>query len=506
MKSIKQGLYQTQQQKLSPQQIQFVKLLQLPVTELEDRIRQELDDNMTLEMSESETEADNNEVMDNTDMFPVTTNPTDDSSESELSDEENIPENNEKEEISLEEIMSYDDTESYKTIQDDEDRDEIPIPQYQTLIEDLQQQVNLLPFTDTQKQIAELIIGSLEDDGYLKIPLETIQDDLDFKKNIKVSISEIEYVLEKIRYLDPVGIASRNLQECLTTQLKAKRSSKNAQDVDMCLKILTDLFDEFTKKHYDKIIKKLHITEDKLKELIKIITSLNPKPGDTSTAASIRTDYIIPDFTVTIVDDNKLQVTLNSKNTPELRINREYQEILRDYENNPKATQAMKDTIALIKSKIESAKWFIDAIKQRQNTLLLTMNCIADIQKDYFLTGDESKLKPMVLKDVADKIGMDISTVSRVANSKYVETDFGTFPLKHFFSEGIATETGEEVSNKEVKRALKELIDNEDKHNPISDDELSQMLQDRGYQIARRTVAKYREQLGIPVARLRKTI
>ncbi|MCS7029125.1 MAG: RNA polymerase factor sigma-54 [Bacteroidia bacterium] len=504
MKSIKQGLYQTQQQKLSPQQIQFVKLLQLPVTELEDRIKQELDDNMVLEIAENDTETDAENVETVDTFAPSITSPTEDTEEQENYEEE-IAEENENNEISLDEIMTYDEVESYKTAQDDEDRDEIPIPQYQTLIEDLQQQVSLLPLTETQKQIAEIIIGSLEDDGYLKIPLESIQDDLDFKKGIKVSIEEIEEVLEKIRYLDPVGIASRNLQECLTTQLKAKRNSKNAEDIDLCLKILTDLFDEFTKKHYDKIIKKLHISEEKLKHLIKIITSLNPKPGDTTTAATIRTDYIIPDFTVTAIDGN-LQVTLNSKNAPELRISREYQEILKEYESNPKPTQAMKDTIALIKSKIESAKWFIDAIKQRQNTLLVTMNCIAELQKEYFLTGDESKLKPMVLKDVADRIGMDISTVSRVANSKYVETDFGIFPLKHFFSEGIATESGEEVSNKEVKHVLKELIDNEDKHNPISDDELSQLLQSRGYQIARRTVAKYREQLGIPVARLRKMI
>lgn len=504
MKGLKQGLHQSQQQKLSPQQIQFVKLLQLPVTELEERVKQELDDNMTLEEGENENSQEQ-ENIDNTENY-ISSNTKEEDDENDYNEEESHEENSQKDEVSLDEIMSYDDTEGYKTTQDDEDKDELPIPQYQSIIEELQQQVNLLPLTENQKQIAELIIGSIEDDGYLKTPLETIQDDLDFKKGIKVSIPEIEYVLEKIRYLDPVGIGSRSLQECLITQLKAKRNAKNAQDIDLCLKILSDLFDEFTKKHYEKIIRKLNINEEKLKELIKIITSLNPKPGDTSTAATTRTEYIIPDFTVTVIDGNELQVTLNSKNAPELRINREYQDILKEYENNPKPTQAMKDTIQLIRSKIESAKWFIDAIKQRQNTLLLTMNCIAALQKEYFLTGDESKLKPMVLKDVADKINMDISTVSRVANSKYVETDFGTFPLKHFFSEGITTDTGEEVSNKEVKRALKELIDNEDKHNPISDDELSQMLQDKGYQIARRTVAKYREQMGVPVARLRKMI
>jgi RNA polymerase sigma-54 factor len=502
MKGLKQGLYQSQQQKLSPQQIQFVKLLQLPVTELEERVKQELDDNMTLEEGENEA----SQESDNTDNIENYANNIKDDEEENYEEEGTHEDDTSKEEVSLDEIMSYDDTEGYKTSQDEEDKDELPIPQYQSIIEELQQQVNLLSLTDNQKQIAEIIIGSIEDDGYLKTPLETIQDDLDFKKNIKVSVPEIEYVLEKIRYLDPVGIGSRSLQECLVTQLKAKKNSKNADDIDLCIKILSDLFEEFTKKHYDKIMRKLGLSEEKLKELVKIITGLNPKPGDTSTAATTRTEYIIPDFTVTVIDGNKLQVTLNSKNAPELRINREYQDILKEYENNPKATQAMKDTIALIRSKIESAKWFIDAIKQRQNTLLLTMNCITTLQEEYFLTADESKLKPMVLKDVADRINMDISTVSRVANSKYVETDFGTFPLKHFFSEGIVTDTGEEVSNKEVKRALKEFIDNEDKHNPISDDELSQMLQDKGYQIARRTVAKYREQMGIPVARLRKMI
>ncbi len=504
MKGLKQGLYQSQQQKLSPQQIQFVKLLQLPVTELEERIKQELDDNMTLEEGESDSNQETDNI-ENTENY-ASINTQDEQEDSYEDEEETHEEDTQKEEVSLDEIMFYDDTEGYKTSQDDEDKDELPIPQYQSIIEELQQQVNLLPLTENQKQIAEIIIGSIEDDGYLKTPLETIQDDLDFKKGIKVSIPEIEYVLEKIRYLDPVGIGSRNLQECLVTQLKAKRNAKNAHDIDLCLKILSDLFEEFTKKHYDKIMRKLGLSEEKLKELVKIITGLNPKPGDTSTAATTRTEYIIPDFTVTVIDGNRLQVTLNSKNAPELRINKEYQDILKEYENNPKATQAMKDTIALIRSKIESAKWFIDAIKQRQNTLLLTMNCIAALQEEYFLTADESKLKPMVLKDVADRINMDISTVSRVANSKYVETDFGTFPLRHFFSEGIVTDTGEEVSNKEVKRALKEFIDNEDKHNPISDDELSQMLQEKGYQIARRTVAKYREQMGIPVARLRKMI
>lgn len=504
MKGLKTGLHQSQsqQQKLSPQQIQFVKLLQLPVVELEERVKQELDDNMTLE--EGENEANQDENADNLDNFTSATKENEE--DNDYSEEEDNNEEISKEEVSLEEIMSYEDTEGYKTYQDDEDKDELPIPEYQSVIEELQQQANLLLLTDTQKHIAELIIGSIEDDGYLKTPLEAIQDDLDFKKGIKVSIQEIEYVLNKIQYLDPVGIGSRNLQECLIIQLKAKRDTKNAENIDLCLKIVSDLFEEFTKKHYDKIIRKLGIGEEKLKELIKIISSLNPKPGDTSTAASTKTEYIIPDFTVTVVDGNKLEVILNSRNAPELRINREYQEILKEYENNPKPTQAMKDTIALIRSKIESAKWFIDAIKQRQNTLMLTMNCIVELQEEYFLTGDESKLKPMILKDVADKINMDISTISRVANSKYVETDFGTFSLKHFFSEGIVTDTGEEVSNKEVKHVLKELIENEDKHHPISDDDLSQKLKEKGYQIARRTVAKYREQMGIPVARLRKDI
>lgn len=497
MSGIKQGLFQTLQQKLSPQQIQFVKLLQLPTTAFEERIKEELEENPTLE--EGDNEGDDLELS--------FSEPTSESKENATDDNEEEFDNDfdsDNQQDFFEEYMSDDDVDSYKT-NPDEERDEIPVAQINTLLETVQGQADLLSFNATQKAIAQVIIGSLEEDGYLRTSLDSIQDDLDFRQNIKVTLPEIEYVLSKIQNLEPIGIAARSLQECLTVQLKAMQTPKNTKDIQLCLLIVHELFDEFSKKHYEKMMRKLDVSESKLKELIEMITHLNPKPGESQGSSNIKTEYIIPDFTV-VREGDDLRIILNSKNAPDLRINRQYQEILVDYEKSNKPSKEMKDMVTFIKSKIESARWFIDAIRQRQNTLMITMQTIVNLQKEFFFIGDESSLKPMVLKDVAERIQMDISTVSRVANSKYVETDFGLYQLKYFFSEGISTESGTEVSNKEVKRALKDFVESEDKHKPYSDDELAEMLNKKGYNIARRTVAKYREQLEIPVARLRRKL
>lgn len=481
----KLNLNQVLSQKLSPQQIQFIKLLQVPTTELEARVEEELEINPALEEGKEEG---------------------DDAQEEVLAD--NYDEGNkEDKDINLEDYLS-DDYGGYKMqgdgnyTPDEEDR-EMPLSSGTSLHEQLLSQLSFLRLDEHQKLIGKQLIGSIESDGYIRRDLEAIINDLAFSQNVETDLDEVEEVLRKIQNFDPAGIAARSLQECLIIQLERKEHQED-EVVQKAIKVVTDCFDEFTKKHYDKILKKCNLSEEDLKEVIQMITRLNPKPGGGSDGL-MRTQYIIPDFLLNVVN-GKPEITLNSRNAPELRVSRSYSEMFEAYEKSDKKDKKLKDTVSFVKQKLDAAKWFIDAIKQRQQTLLKTMHAILDYQKEFFEEGDETKLKPMILKDIAERIDMDISTVSRVANSKAIQTEFGVFPLKYFFSEGISTEGGEDVSNREVKSVLQKLVDNEDKRKPLSDDKLVKLLNEKGYNIARRTVAKYREQLQIPVARLRKEL
>lgn len=478
----KLGLTQTLSQKLSPQQIQFIKLLQIPTVELESRIEEELESNPALEEGSDE--------------------PVDDN----LNASDDMEENSYDDDIDLKDYI-HDDFSGYKMQGDgfnpDEEDKEIPIATTSSLTEMLEDQLGFLGLDERQFKIGKQLIGSIESDGYIRRDLEAIINDLAFSQNIETDLEEVEDILKKIQTFDPPGIAARDLQECLLLQLDRKESQNGVTDI--AKRLLTDSFEDFTKKHYDKIIKKLNLAdEEELKDAINLITKLNPKPGGAATGIA-KTQYLIPDFILTN-NNGKLELTLNSKNAPELKISRSYSDMIDAYEKSDKKDKKLKETISFVKQKLDSAKWFIDAIRQRQQTLLNTMRAIVDYQYEFFLDGEESSLRPMILKDIATAIDMDISTVSRVANSKSVQTEFGIFPLKYFFSEGISTDSGEDVSSREVKHALKELIDNEDKKKPLSDDKLEKMLKNKGYNIARRTVAKYREQLNIPVARLRKEL
>jgi len=479
------GLSQTLTQKLSPQQIQFIKLLQVPTAELETRIEEELEVNPALEEGkDNETPEIENEQ------------------EQEPSGEDSLPDSTD--ELNVEDYIRDEDYTGFKMQGDgisEEDRD-IPIPTMSSLNETLLTQLGFLGLNEHEHDIGEQLIGSIESDGYIRRDLEAIMNDLAFSQNIETDFEEVENILYKIQEFDPPGIAARDLKECLVLQLERKIDGSSS--INLARKILTECFDEFTKKHYDKIQKKLDITEKQLKGAVFIITKLNPKPGDASVSSS-KSQYIIPDFILTNLDGN-LELTLNSRNAPELRISRSYSDMFKAYHKGDKKDKKLKETVSFVKQKLDSAKWFIDAIRQRQHTLLRTMNAIVQYQYNFFLTGDESKLKPMILKDIAERINMDISTVSRVANSKSIQTEFGIFILKYFFSEGIATDTGEDVSSREVKHVLKKFIDEENKNKPLSDDKLEKHLKAQGYFIARRTVAKYREQMNIPVARLRKEL
>ena len=480
-------LSQSLSQKLSPQQIQFIKLLQVPTAELDTRVEEELEINPALEEGKEEEKSDSEEEFE------------DNSFEEENSFEEK--------DVNIDDYLN-DDYSGYKMQGDgnyspDDDDREMPLSGGISLHEQLIAQMGFLKLDERQKIIARQLIGSIENDGYIRRDLEAIINDLVFSQNIESDIDEVEEILRKIQGFDPAGIAARNLQECLVIQLERKEHHDDPT-VQKAIKIVSDCFDEFTKKHYSKIQKKLDLEEEELKESVNMITRLNPKPGGISDGL-VKTQYIIPDFILTNTD-GKLEISLNSRNAPELRISRSYSEMFDAYEKSDKKDKKLKDTVTFVKQKLDSAKWFIDAIKQRQLTLLKTMQAILDFQGDFFYEGDETKLKPMILKDIAEKIDMDISTVSRVANSKSIQTEFGIYPLKYFFSEGIATDSGEDVSNKEVKSVLQSLVDAESKKRPLSDDKLVKMLNDSGYNIARRTVAKYREQLQIPVARLRKEL
>lgn len=481
----KLGLVQSLHQKLSPQQIQFIKLLQIPTAELDSRIEEELEINPALE--EGKEEHNDEKDFDNEDGNLE--------SEDETRDDD----------INIEDYIRDDDISGYKMQGDgpsDEEDREIPMASYTSLNDSLMAQLGFLKLDDDQTQIGEQIIGSIDQDGYLRRELDNIVNDLAFSSNIETNAEEVEEILFKIQDFDPAGIGARNLNECLLLQVE--RKDRTLPEVQRAEFVLRNHFDEFTKKHYDKIQKKMNLSDEDLKDAITIITKLNPKPGGVS-GGDVKTQYIFPDFML-INNHGKLEVSLNSKNAPDLRVSPAYQDMFDAYDKSAKNDKKLKEAVTFVKQKLDSARWFIDAIKQRQLTLLRTMRAIVDFQYGFFLEGDESQLKPMILKDIALIIDMDISTVSRVANSKAVQTEFGIYPLKYFFSEGIATESGEDVSSREVKHILKTFIDEEDKRKPLSDEKLEKMLNDKGYTIARRTVAKYREQLNIPVARLRKEL
>ncbi len=493
--ALHQSLQQKLLQKLSPQQIQLMKLLQVPTAQLEERIKEEMEENPALEQSEEGHE----------DEFETKDEFTEDG------DDEFEPDGSEEEydNIDITEYVQDGDDEvgDYKLRDDNypeaDDNKVTPHRVEASFNEMMLQQLGLLKLTEEERKIAEQVVGSLDDDGYLRREVTSIMDDLAFRQNIDASEEEIERIVRMIQQFDPPGIGARTLQECLLLQLE--RKLEQGKHIELAIKVLDKYFDEFTKKHYEKIQKGLSLTDEQLREIIQQIIRLNPKPGGNIGESSKGENYIIPDFFI-VNNNGKLELTLNSRNAPDLRISEGYRDMLRDYEKGSKKDKRQKEAVLFIKQKIDSAKWFIDAIKQRQNTLLNTMEAILNYQYDFFLTGDETELKPMILKDIAERTALDISTVSRVANSKFVQTEFGTYRLKFFFSESLQTESGEEVSTREVKKILTDIIEEESKKQPYSDERLTEMLQEKGYNIARRTVAKYREQLNIPVARLRKIL
>ena len=503
--SLGQSLHQRQLQRLSPQQIQLMKLLQIPTAQIEQRIKEELEENPALEMNADLLEGD---------MEKSVEEMKDDLLEGNMEEEEAIPVD--EFEMSNEELSNYDydddgDIANYKTKDDYypelDDEKVIPIKAELSLHEILMDQLSMLALEEHAYKIAEQIIGSLDDDGYLRRALQSIADDLAFKQSMNVNVAEIEVLLQKVQQFDPPGIGARNLQECLLLQLKRKKEDTGEVDeiTLLAIAIIEKYFDEFTRKHYDKIQKSLHLDDSQIKKVLHQIVSLNPKPGAETGHMSEADKYIIPDFTV-LINNSKLELILNSRNAPPLVISDDYKLMLKEYDRGNKQDKAQKEAVFFLKQKIDSAKWFIEMILQRQQTLLKTMNSILIHQDAFFMSGDTTKLRPMILKDIAQKTNLDVSTVSRVANSKYVQTEFGTFLLKYFFSESLTTDSGEEVSTKEVKAILEELLESENKLKPLSDDELTEQLQNKGYNIARRTVAKYREQLNIPVARLRKEL
>jgi RNA polymerase sigma-54 factor len=488
---LRQNLQQKLLQKLSPQQIQFIKLLQVPTVSLDARIKEELEENPALE--DTSLADMNDPIEEYPDKDP------DDFNESEQEDN--------YDEFNVDDYLQDDNPADYGSKYDsndpEDDNKELPYAVTNTFFENLQAQLDLVQLDDNDYLVAQQIIGSLDDDGYLRRDISSMVDDLAFSQNLMVEEEDVEDLLKIIQTFEPSGIGARDLQECLLIQLR-KKDQQNPI-VIKAMEVVEMHLDEFTKKHYDKLEKSLNVSPEDLKGIVAEILKLNPKPGD-SGASNVKQMQVIPDFHIA-KNEGILILTLNSKNAPELRVSKSYQEMFEHYEKTSEKDKKLKEAVQFVKQKLDSAKWFIDAIKQRQQTLLKTMNAIMNYQYDFFLNdGDEKFLKPMILKDIADRIGMDISTVSRVANSKYVQTEFGTFLLKSFFSEAIQTESGEEVSNKEVKKILEECIGSEDKLKPLADEKLTDILKDKGYNIARRTVAKYREQLGIPVARLRKEL
>lgn len=490
---LRQSLHQKLLQKLSPQQIQLMKLLQLPTVALEQRIKEELEINPALEEGPETDEVDNKDDEDDDGLFE---NDDDGGDEKESSKDEDF---------SLDDYMDEDEGLSYRERVNnsgpDDERREMPLSQGPGFHDLLLTQLGLQPLDDHHYQVGAYLIGNIDEDGYLRRELAAVVDDIAFSLNITTTEDELKELLDLIQSFDPAGVGARDLQECLLLQLQ--RKVPKTAEVVLAMRVVQEHMEEFSKKHYDKISRRLGVDDDSLKRVIREITSLNPRPGNAASDSSRAVQDVVPDFIVSN-NDGKLDLTLNERNMPELRVSGVYGQMLQEYARSK--DKSSKEAVTFIKQKIDSAKWFMDALRQRQQTLLLTMQTIMEYQYEYFIDGDETHLKPMILKDIADRVGLDISTVSRVANSKYVQTQFGTFLLKTFFSESLSTDSGEEVSTREVKKILSDCIGAEDKRKPLTDDRLAKILKDKGYNIARRTVAKYREQLEIPVARLRKEL
>ncbi|MCM4169261.1 RNA polymerase sigma-54 factor [Arenibacter antarcticus] len=484
---LKQHLQFKLSQKLSPQQIQLMKLIQLPTQAFEQRLKQELEENPALETGKEETEPQEDEFDD-------------------LYDDETDSENISAEDINIDEYLSDDEIPEYRTqannYSSDDEEKSVPYAAGISFNQYLINQLNTVYLNDEEWSIAEFLVGSVDESGYIRRPLTDIMDDLAFTQNIYTDEKTIKKVLRIVQELDPAGVASQSLEECLLIQLKRKEPTAS---IELAISLLEKSFEQFSKKHYQKLIQKHNISEVQLKAAITEIERLNPKPGGSYSGNNRIVEHVVPDFTIRITE-GQLELSLNGRNAPELHVSREYNNMLEGYKNSKEKSRSQKDTVMFIKQKLDSAKWFIDAIRQRQQTLFITMNEIMHYQKEYFLSGDERKLRPMILKDVADAINMDVSTVSRVANSKYVDTPYGTKLIKEYFSESMKNDQGEDVSTKEIKKILETVIGEEIKKKPLTDDKLAKILLEKGYPIARRTVAKYREQLDIPVARLRKQI
>jgi len=482
---LRQQLQQKLQQKLSPAQIQVIKMLEVPTLELEERIRQELEENPALEEG-AESEKETEEM-----------------------DDLSIDDGGNNDDFDPEEYMADDDIPDYKlkannTSKDDKYED-IPFSVGMTFHEFLLDQVGLLQLTEHERLLTEYVIGNIDDEGYLRRTPEAMVDDIVFQAGIQTTDEEMEHIIRRVRQLDPAGVAASNLQECLLLQLERKEQSTS---VKLALKLVKEYFEEFSRKHFDKIQRGLEMDDVMLKKVMKEITHLNPKPGSAWSGNILEKSMttIVPDF-ILENNENQLTVSLNNSNVPELRVSSTYNEMFQDYAGNKQnQSREMKDAVMFVKQKIDAARWFIDAIKQRQQTLLTTMMAIVDFQRDFFIEGDDTFLKPMILKDIADRTGYDISTISRVSNSKYIQTEFGIFPLKYFFSESMTNDLGEEISTREIKQILLQCIESENKQKPITDEALAAVLKTKGYLVARRTIAKYREQLNIPVARMRKEI
>lgn len=484
---LKQSLNLKLQQKLSPQQIQLMKLIQLPTQAFEQRLKEEMNENPALEAGkEEEYEKDEYEA---------------DSDESFDDDNETI----EADDINIDEYLSDDETPDYKLSANnysDEEQRESPLAASVSFHQDLLNQLHTFILTDQEREIAEFLVGNIDEQGYIRRSIPDIVDDMAFTQGIYTDEKTVERILHIVQELEPAGIGARDLQECLLLQLKSKSPSES---VELATHIIDEQFDAFTKKHYDKLRAKYDVSQEQLRTAITEIEKLNPKPGGSFAQGTRLIEHVVPDFTIR-VNEGELELSLNGRNAPTLHVSRDYQEMLQTYKESREKSQQQKDAVQFIKQKLDSAKWFIDAIRQRQETLLVTMNAIMNYQKEYFLSGDEVNLRPMILKDIADEVGLDISTISRVANSKYVDTPYGTKLIKEFFSEAMLNDQGEEVSTIEIKKILQDVIEEEDKNKPLPDDQLAEILKQRGYPIARRTVAKYREQLEIPVARMRRKI
>ena len=487
---LKQFLNLKLSQKLSPQQIQLMKLIQLPTQAFEQRLLEEMNENPALETGKEEDEFEKDEFE------------NEDYDDYDDAESERI----EAEDINIDEYLSNDETPDYKTqannYSDDDDDRETPFAAPVSFHQDLINQLNTFILNDEEREIAEFLVGSIDDMGYIRRSVADMVDDMAFTQGIYTDEKMVEKMLQVIHELEPSGVGAQDLQECLLLQLKHKTPTES---VELATDIIENQFDAFTKKHYDKLIQKYNVSNEQLKKAIHEIEKLNPKPGGSFTGNNKVTENVVPDFAIRIMD-GELELTLNGRNAPSLHVSKDYQEMMQTYKDSKDKSAQQKDAVQFIKQKLDSAKWFIDAIRQRQETLFVTMNAIMHYQQEFFLDGDETKLKPMILKDIADMVGLDISTISRVANSKYVETPYGTKLIKEFFSESMKNDQGEDVSTLEIKKILQNTIEEEDKKKPLPDDQLAEILKDKGYPIARRTIAKYREQLDIPVARMRKKI